>query len=174
MRFSVFRMSLLVVCALCFCGCDEIKEITEEVLDDEATALEEDDLPNCSRAVNCCTALEEGSIASVVPDVVSETCQDTVSIAANSAIDEYQRELAAIDSRTDINDESRASLRSDLVNEWQNRVEPGCRCFMEETVGTLPDLALPLDCEPISTTGDLDGATCTEALESLTAAPTTE
>lgn len=155
-------------------SCDVIEEITEEVIDDEASALAEDDLPNCSRAINCCTALESGTISAAIPDTVSEMCNTTVSVAADTAISEYQRELAAIDAQSSITDEQRASLTSDLVAEWQGRVEPGCKCFMTDTVGTLPDLALPLDCEPITTTGDLEGATCSEALESLTTVSTDE
>ncbi len=158
--------------ALATTSCDVIEEITEEVIDDEASALQEDDLPNCSRAINCCTALESGTISAAIPDSVSEMCNTTVSVAADSAITEYQRELAAIDAQSGISDEQRASLTSDLVDEWQGRVEPGCKCFMTDTVGTLPDLALPQDCEPITSTGDLEGETCSEALEALTTVST--
>lgn len=157
--------------ALFVVGCDAIEEVTDAVLDDEPSALREGDLPNCSRAVNCCAALETGTISAAVPDAVSAACSDTVAFAADASIDEYQRQLQAIDDIPNLTAEARAARRDDLSREWQNRVEPGCRCFMEETVGTIPDLALPSDCEPILTTGDLEGETCSAAMESLVAAP---
>jgi hypothetical protein len=162
---------ILVALTALAVGCDAIEEVTDAVLDDEPSALREGDLPNCSRAVNCCAALETGTISTAVPDAVATACADTVAFAADASIDEYQRQLQAIDEIPNLTDEARAARQADLSREWQNRVEPGCRCFMEETVGTIPDLALPSDCEPILTTGDLDGETCSAAMESLVAAP---
>ncbi|MCA9562779.1 MAG: hypothetical protein KC561_04775 [Myxococcales bacterium] len=164
---------LLLAASLGFAGCETLDDVAEQVLDDEASALKDDDLPNCSRVINCCNALETGSISAAVPEAVSSACQNTVAVAADASIDEYQRQLAAIDAQTNVSEEDRATLRADLQEEWQNRIEPGCRCFMEDSVGTIPSIALPVDCEPFTTTGDLEGATCSEALESLTAAPTT-
>lgn len=171
-RRDVKRLILVIgAMALFVVGCDAIEEVTDAVLDDEPSALREGDLPNCSRAVNCCAALETGTISAAVPDAVSAACSDTVAFAADASIDEYQRQLQAIDDIPNLTAEARAARRDDLSREWQNRVEPGCRCFMEETVGTIPDLALPSDCEPILTTGDLEGETCSAAMESLVAAP---
>jgi hypothetical protein len=153
--------------SLAISACSE--DVVEEALGlDEPAALQEADLPNCSRVVNCCTTLAEGRFSAVVPTSVSDACTSTVGTAADAAIGEYQRERDGINAQSGVSDDERTNLLNDLQDQWQGRIEPGCRCFLEESVGTAPDLATPADCESFTTTGALgQGATCGDAVDNL-------
>jgi hypothetical protein len=145
------------------CG-GEIAEAIEEIIDEEATTLQEPDIANCSRVINCCDRMAEAQYDSIVPEAVRNECTVSIAPSATAVITEYARERDALASRTDVSEERRESLQDDLLETWQDNVEPGCRCFIEETVGNLPALLLPIDCEFIETSGTLPtGLTCDEA-----------
>lgn len=151
--------SLLLVASLGL-GCDEIKDATEQVLDGEEAELKENDLPNCSKILTCCANLKGKSIT---PDAVNEQCDEIFVPAANEVIDNYQS----------IKDEIEAGTRGDqTVEQWkttsQDTLEPGCRCFLENTVGVISDVALPADCEANTDTGALGAQTCDDATTELT------
>lgn len=166
---------LTLACLLAFMGmsaCDGISETAQQVVDDvigdDEAELSETELPNCSRVVTCCARLGENIYATVVPDSVEEECTGTLSPAVTTVIDEYQRERSAIDNRTELSEAERADLKEDLREEWQDRVEPGCRCFLEETVGQIADLVVPTDCEYFESVGALEPpAECSDATDAL-------
>ena len=164
-KHLVFLPGLLVLLSLA--GCDDLLEQTLGASTETAAALAEDDLPNCSRVSNCCDRLAQSPYSSMVPSSVQTTCTDTLGSAAETVITEYQREKALITNQSSVTDDTESQLLSDLEEQWQDRVEPGCRCFLEETVGVLPDLTLPADCESFTTTGALDGATCSDGIDAV-------
>lgn len=173
----LFALVTLAVVGPFLVMCDEALEnaLEEAIGDDTPTALRESALPNCSRAVNCCNRLGSDELAALVPETVSQLCTESISAAATSAIDEFQRERDSISNQGGLTDARRTALLNDLEEQWQDRVEPGCRCFTEQTVGQIPDLVSPADCEPVTSTGSLEaGATCSSALDSLTNLDTTE
>lgn len=144
-------MALLGVGALSGCGA------VEEVLDGEAAELAEPDLPNCSRIITCCENLKGKGIA---PDA----CDESISPAASTVIDTYQDARNAIPNNSPLAaEEARVELRITT----QDAVEPGCRCFLEETVGQIDAVLLPIDCEPDTSTGELENAQCSDATDAL-------
>jgi hypothetical protein len=144
-------------------GCTE--ELEQALGVNQPAALGESELPNCSRVVNCCERLGQGVYGAVIPAAVHTTCDETLGVAASTVIGEYQNERSLVQSRSGLTDQQRTSLLGDLRSQWQSAVEPGCRCFLEETIGTLPDLATPTDCESFTTTGALAGsATCDDGI----------
>jgi len=154
---------LLAAYAVVGCG-----NIVEDIIQDPPMSLAESDLPNCSRVINCCSRLGQGLYGAVLPESVSSSCTDSVGVAADTAIEQYQVSQQQIDNQTGITEANRAELQSELTENWQNAVEPGCRCFLEQTVGTVPDLVIPSDCESYSTTGTLvGGATCDDGISAL-------
>ena len=129
----------------------------EQILDGEESALAEPDLPNCSRIITCCESLEGNGLA-------PSECQDVFIPAVETVIDNYQ--LAQ--SRISADAEASGALR----DETQGLVEPGCRCFLEETVGQIGDFLLPIDCESDKSVGDLEGGECSDATDGLLGAAT--
>ena len=154
-------MILMMISALY--ACDEIKDQIEDTLDGEATSLKETDLPNCSKVITCCDVLEERGLA----EEVVAACNGQFKPAANLVIDNYQ---SARQSLTEMVDESADAL-SELKATTQVSFEPGCRCFLEETVGQINtgsvDL-LPVDCEVSTATGELSGdLMCSDSTDAL-------
>ena len=115
----------------------------EEILDGEAAELKEPELPNCSRIITCCNNLEGNGLA-------PSECQEIFVPAADAVIENYQ----TVRDNIPFND---AQARELLLDETQSRVEPGCRCFLEETIGQLGDFILPIDCESDKEVGTLEG-----------------
>lgn len=154
-------------------ACSDLIEDTLGIGSESAAALAEDDLPNCSRVSNCCDRLSQSPYSAVVPSSVHSTCSDTLGTAADMVISEYQSEQSLITNQSGLTDENETQLLSDLQEQWSSRVEPGCRCFLEETVGTLPDLTMPADCESFTTTGALEGGeTCSDGIDAVLDAAT--
>jgi len=144
-------------------ACDKIKDELEETLDGEATMLKEVDLPNCSKVITCCDALEARGIA----EEVVAACKGQFKPAANLVIDNYRTAQQSI---TDMLEDTAEAL-DDLKDTTQGSFEPGCRCFLEESVGQVNtgsiDL-LPVDCEINTSTGELSGGLmCSDATDSL-------
>lgn len=159
---TLFVFSLLLLVSLG--ACDELLDQTLGASSESAASLAEDDLPNCSRVSNCCDRLSQSPYSAMVPSSVQSTCSDTLGTAADSVISEYQREQSLT---------SNESALAELEEQWSDAVEPGCRCFLEETVGVLPDLTLPADCESFTTTGALEGgATCSDGIDAVLDAAT--
>jgi hypothetical protein len=142
----------LVLTAMAFIGCG----VVEDIVDGEETALLEPDLPNCSKIINCCANLETNSL---VPDAIKMECADTFSPAASRVISTYQDARGQVDADSD--------AARELYDETRSTVEPGCRCFLEETVGTVDDTLLPLDCEADTSVGDAVAMQCEGAVDDL-------
>jgi hypothetical protein len=142
---------------------DGITQSIEDTVNGEATPLREPDLPNCSKVVTCCDVLAERGFS----ETVVAACNDQFKPAANFVIDQYQTARTAIEENTEEQEETVESLQS----RTQETVEPGCRCFLEETVGQVSSDAidlLPIDCEVDTSTGNLDGgAMCSDATDAL-------
>lgn len=138
-------------------GCEAAKEI----IDGEEAELREQDLPNCSKIITCCENLQGRSIT---PGAVEEQCADTFVPAANSVIDKYQAARDVIDNDSEAVQEARDQLRDTT----QATVEPGCRCFLEETIGQIDAALLPLDCEVVTDVGNLpEDLMCSDATDAL-------
>lgn len=158
-RSLLWGGALLVLLAVPSTGCDEL----EEAIQGEAAPLKESDLPNCSRIVTCC---ENTLFQSVAPSAVIDQCNSTFIPAADVVIDNYQTARSEIQGGLANSDQTVEELRT----QTQDIFEPGCRCFLEETVGTIGNAALPVDCEVVVESGALDeGATCTDAVDTLLA-----
>ncbi len=150
--FLMGRLAPLAFTALLmtFGGCNA----AEELLDGEEAELKEAELPNCSRIITCCANLKGRGIA---PD----ECEDAFIPAADQVISTYQ---AARDNIPFDDAEARTLLR----DETQGTVEPGCRCFLEETIGQIDDALLPIDCESDKNVGTLEGdLQCSDATDAL-------
>ena len=144
-------------------ACDKLKDELEESIDGEATLLKEVDLPNCSKVITCCDALEARGIAEEVVAV----CRGQFKPAANLVIDNYRTAQQGIRDML----EDTAGALEDLKDSTQISFEPGCRCFLEESVGQVNtgsiDL-LPIDCEINTSTGELGGGLmCSDATDTL-------
>jgi hypothetical protein len=157
------KWTLVVLACAIVGGCTE--ELEQALGLDQPAALRESELPNCSRVVNCCDRLGQGVYGSVVPAAVHTTCNDTLGVAAGTVIGQYQSARTGVNGQSGLTPEQRTSLLGDLRSQWQNAVEPGCRCFLDETIGMLPNLATPADCGSFTTTGALaGGATCDDGI----------
>lgn len=159
-RLGWGALGLLLVCGgLANSGCDEL----EEAIQGEAAPLRENDLPNCSRIITCCN---NELFQSVAPEAALTQCTTTFVPATGAVIDTYQETRDQIQRGLSESGESVDELRT----RTQDTFEPGCRCFLEETVGQIGDTALPADCEVVPTSGALDGgAMCSDAIDTLTA-----
>ncbi len=147
MRFGLMllMMGALLVPTM---GCDKV----EEVFNDEASPLLEDDLPNCSRIVTCCQKLEN-------LDLAPEQCESIFVPAATTVIETYQDSREAISADAD--------AVNTLRTETQDNVEPGCRCFLSETIEQINN-GLVADCSVDTSVGALDdGALCSDATDAL-------
>ncbi len=154
---SMLMLGLLCASATMSLGCDELKE----VIDGEAAPLKENDLPNCSRVITCCN---NTLLQSVAPGSVNDVCSGSFVPAANGVIETYQSARDEI--QNGLNDDGQTI--EELRTATQDTFEPGCRCFLEETIGALGDDQLPLDCESIKDSGALDdGAMCSDATDAL-------
>jgi hypothetical protein len=147
MMMRMMKTCFAVVLGLSFAlvGC-------EEILDGVEAPLAEPDLPNCSRIITCCNNLEGNGLA-------PSECQEIFIPAVETVIENYQ--LAQ--SRVSADAEASRALR----DETQELVEPGCRCFLEETVGQVGDFLLPVDCESDKSVGDLESGQCSDATDGL-------
>lgn len=159
---SLVSLALLAGSTL---ACDEIKDRVEDSLNGEAAPLKEADLPNCSKVINCCANIESRGLS----DSVTAACNDQLVPAVNGVIDTYQSAKAELQDVESVDNEE---ALAELTSNTQETAEPACRCFLEETVGTINtetiDL-LPVDCEVDTSTGALsDGQMCSEVVDSLT------
>lgn len=164
---SLGALALCIITASLSVACDEIKDqVTmqiEDTLNGEESPLRELDLPNCSKVITCCDKLKERGYS----DEVSSLCEEQFQPAVDLAIDSYQ---TARDALTDNAEEQEEAL-NELRSRTQLSFEPGCRCFLEETIGAINTDAvdlLPLDCEVEESSGALEeGAMCSDATSSL-------
>ena len=138
--------------SLALLACDA----AEQILDGEESALREPDLPNCSKILTCCAALKARDISS---DIDME-CDDTFIPSVNSVIDAYQDTKSQLDPSTE--------AYENLYDETRSTVEPGCRCFLEQTVGQVSDVLLPVDCEVDTSVGQTGADQCDGAINDLT------
>ena len=149
-------------------GCDEVAEQLEDTINGEVSPLKESELPNCSKVITCCDKLEELGYS----DTIIETCNQQLKPAADFVIENYQSGRDALLDNAEGEDQEGAV--NELKESTQGSFEPGCRCFLEETIGAVNsetvDL-LPLDCEIDMSTGGLeDGGMCSDAISTLTSA----
>lgn len=158
LRHHLLPLAFALLSAIAFTSaCSEV----EDALDGEEAALKEADLPNCSKVITCCDNLQGRSFT---PSQISSACSDQFEPAANAVIDTYQSAKSGIQDNTQNNDMTLDELRT----QTQDQVEPGCRCFLEETIGTIDAAVLPKDCEADTSTGSLDeGAMCSDATDAL-------
>ena len=149
-RLAHAALFVILGLSLALTGCD----VAESLLDGEAAPLKEPELPNCSRIITCCNNLADKGVD-------RDECVDAFIPAADTVIENYQRARDNIPG----ND---AQARDLLREETQGLVEPGCRCFLEETIGQLSDLVLPIDCESDKSVGTLEGELmCSDATDAL-------
>jgi hypothetical protein len=137
--------------ALCLTGCDA----AEEILDGEEAALKEADLPNCSKVINCCANLKTKDLS----DDINEACDEQFVPSANRVIDTYQS------AKGEVTPGSEAEKA--LYDETRGSVEIGCRCFLEQSVGQIDAVLLPLDCEADTSVGQAEADMCDGAVDNL-------
>ena len=165
-----FQRLILCLTLLIFSSfaCSELEDSVEEALDGEVTELKEAELPNCSKVITCCDNIANRNLS----DEVTSACDSQFKPAANLVIENYQLARDGIQDNTNNNGETLDGLRTTT----QENFEPGCRCFLEETVGQINTDAvdlLPKDCEVDTTTGALDdGNMCSDATDTLLNAAT--
>lgn len=153
-RFIVVLAALLSLTTL-MTGCEAAKEIINE----EEVQLKEADLPNCSKILACCNYLRTDALASgLVPDEVKSACADQFEPAADAVITNYQETRAEL--RQNLNDGGQTV--DDLRTTTQDTVEPGCRCFIEGTIGKISGDFIDA-CAPDTSTGQAGSEACTEA-----------
>ena len=149
----------LLFAAICLAMGLTACDAAEEILDGEEAALREADLPNCSKVINCCANLKEKDLS----DDINEACTDQFVPSANRVIDTYQ------DAKGELQPGSEGEMA--LYNETRGTVEVGCRCFLEQTVGQIDAVLLPLDCEADTTVGQAEADMCDGAVDSLVNPP---
>ncbi len=164
------KLSLLALLLAAFAplsACDLFEEVAEQTIQGEAAPLAEADMPNCSRVINCCSKLKTYSFT---PQEVLDACDDQLSPASDTLIQSYQDLRDGIEADTTLDASTKADLLAELQLNYQNKVEPGCRCFLEETVGAVSfdGVLSPLDCEIVEDVGALTPpATCSDATDLL-------
>lgn len=161
LRILICSIAALGLFATAACSDDDLTDAIEDSLDGEAAALAEADLPNCSRVINCCANLKGRDFT---PDEINTECDETFKPSANSIITNYQDARDAIDADSTVNAEGKSTLKDTLKSNTQERIEPACRCFLEETVGQAGNFALPADCEAVP---DENTIMCSEAEATL-------
>jgi len=167
MKTARYLMATLAVCALLVAGCGDLKDAVEQSIQGDAAALKEGDMPNCSRVLNCCTKLKTYSLT---PEDVITVCDDTLSPSADSLITSYQQARQGIENDGALTAETRAGLLDELKTTYQDSIEPGCRCFLDQTVGDVSadGFLSPADCEVVESVGALTPpATCEDAQDAL-------
>lgn len=160
-------LALVAVFAMVGVGCDDLKDAVEESIQGEAAPLKEADMPNCSRVLNCCAKLKTYSLT---PEDVITVCDDQLDPAADSLINTYQEARQGIENDSALTDETRANLLEELKLLYQEKIEPGCRCFLDQTVGDVSadGFLSPVDCEIVESVGALEPpATCEDAQDAL-------
>ena len=165
---SLISRGTLLLLLITLGACENLKEKLEETLNGEASPLAEADLPNCSKIITCCQNLESRGLTF---GETAEACEMKFKPAAQLVIDNYQSAKAEFGEPEAIEDEMREMGLAELKTNTQELFEPGCRCFLEETIGQLNTDTLnllPLDCEVNTSTGALsEGLMCSSATESL-------
>ncbi len=165
MKKIIVALFSMVAIAAVSAGCDNVKNAIDEELNGEETALKEPELKNCSRVINCCMTLALEKYDGVVPEAVREECTNSIDPATNVVIDNYQTAKAGLDNLS--SEADREALKAQLAEQAQT-VEPGCRCFLDQTIGQIPSEFTPTDCEFFEDSGELeDGLTCDDATNAL-------
>lgn len=160
--WKILLIPLTAAALLAPTGCN--KDAVENLINDEAAPLAEEDLPNCSRVVNCCDYLAANDLT---PDTINQECTETYKPSANTVITNYKDARSAIDDNPDFTtDEGRTEAKTALKDQTQGTFETGCRCFLDETVGQVGTFALPLDCEFFADVGD-QNLSCDDATTTL-------
>lgn len=145
------KLLLAAIClAMSLTGC----EVAKEIIEGEEAPLKEADLPNCSKVINCCN---NGLIQGLSEDV-DMACADQLVPASSTVIDNYQAAQAELEPGSAASEELRATT--------QGSAEAGCRCFLEQTIGTL-DVPIPLDCQSDTSVGSVEADMCDGAVDEL-------
>lgn len=155
LRSACLTLMMLLTLAIPLSGSACEDEIKDTIQGEEAE-LREPDLPNCSRVLTCCANLKSSGVA---PESVTEQCTTSFEPTVDTIITSYQDAKSSAEGSED--------AVTTVRDTYQTGAEPGCRCFLEETVGQGGDF-IPADCMADTTVGTLPAnATCEDATDAM-------
>lgn len=164
-------------------GCEALKDAVDEVIenetgctDEQLGALNEPDLPNCSKAVACCKFVkgECGEVTLITPpDGVIQACNVNETVLSG-IIEEYQG-LTEGDCPAALSAEACKDSLAETRENYRKAVDagdvtlagadaPSCQLIVDETVNKLNESLgeaasfLPAACEPVAVTLPNPGA----------------